>query len=109
MKPVSEWAGGRSGRGNPGSRSSCTNQKTTFLQSMALLNYRPERQCHATLFTFCKLVTSQVSSLGTDQICSLGGSLVSGFDDSCVSRHSVEGGLPFSDSELVLQGRLMWV
>lgn len=77
----------------------CINQKTTFLQSMALLNYRPERQCHATLFTFCKLVTSGVICLGTDQICSLEGSLLSGFDDSCVSRHSVKGGLPFSDSD----------
>jgi len=87
----------------------CIHQKTTFLQSIALLNYRPERQCHATSFTFCKLVTSGVSSLGTDQICSLEGSLVSGFGDSCVSKHSVEGGLPFSDSELVLQERLTWV
>lgn len=68
----------------------CINQKTTFLQSMALLNYRPKRQCHVTLFTSCKLVTSGVSLLGTDQICCLEGSLVSGFDHSCVSRHSVE-------------------
>lgn len=57
----------------------CIIQKITFLQTMALLNYRPESQCHTTLSTFCKLVTLGVSSLGTDQIGSLERRLVSCF------------------------------
>lgn len=100
---------GRQWQGKPWVQVQCISQKTTFLQSMALLNYRPERQCHPTLLTFCKLVTSRVSSCGTGRMCSLEGSLVPGFDDSCVSRCSIEGGLAFSDSELVLQGRRTWV
>lgn len=63
-------------------------QKITFLQTVALLNYRPESQCHVTLSTFCKLVNPGVNSLSADQIGSLETSLVSVFYDFYVSRHS---------------------
>lgn len=86
MMPVSEWAGGCSERENPVSKSII--QKITFLQTVALLSYRLECQCHATLSTFFKLVTPRVSSPGTDQIGNLERNLISVFDDFYVSMHS---------------------